>query len=70
LDSVSKAPYNSENDSLCDPFIRADALCTSGSAKLLVCCVGEKSTRGILSKKLEDDSINTKLQTKLKNLSS
>jgi magnesium-transporting ATPase (P-type) len=37
---------------------------------LLICCTGERSTRGVLSKKLEDDAVNTKLQQKLKNLGS
>jgi len=44
-----------------DPFVRADALVTNGNAKLLVCCTGEKSTRGVTQSKLEDDSVNTKL---------
>ena len=44
-----------------DPFVRADSLVTNGAAKLLICCTGERSTRGKTSKKLEDDSVNTKL---------
>ena len=50
--------------------MKADALVTEGTAKLLICCTGEKSSRGVINKKLEDDSVNTKLQTKLKNLGS
>ena len=56
---------------MADPFVRCDSLCTGGSAKLLVCCVGDKSTRGPgNAKKLEDDSENTRLQNILKNLGS
>jgi hypothetical protein len=67
LDFVTKGPYL-HDQSVNDPFVRADSLVTNGAAKILICCAGERSTRGVSSKKLEDDSINTPLQTKLKNL--
>jgi magnesium-transporting ATPase (P-type) len=70
LDYVSKCQRLNEENPIADPFVRADSLVTSGSAKLLVCCVGERSTRGKNSKKLEDDSVNTKLETTLRNLGS
>jgi len=69
LDFVTKGPYFNES-SLNDPFIRADSLVTNGTGKLLICCTGERSSRGKVARKLEDDSVNTRLQTKLKNLGS
>jgi Ca2+-transporting ATPase len=69
LDAYPKAPYRNER-STADPFVRADAMVTGGQATLLVCCTGERSTRGANSKKLEDDSVNTQLQQVLKNLTS
>ena len=35
-----------EGDDMCDPFVRADSFITNGHAKMVVCCTGEKSTRG------------------------
>jgi magnesium-transporting ATPase (P-type) len=68
LDHVSKKPYEPGYESNVSPFVKADSLTTRGQAKLLVCCTGEKSTRGARNEKLEDDSENTKLQNALKNL--
>ena len=50
-----------------DPFLLADCLLTRGQCKAVVCCVGKKSSRGDKQKKLETD-VDTRLQTKLKNL--
>jgi len=38
--------YNRGNDGLNDPFVRADSLVVSGNGKFIVCCTGNKSTRG------------------------
>lgn len=50
-----------------DPFLLADCLLTRGQCKAVVCCVGKNSSRGNKQKKLETD-VDTRLQTKLKNL--
>lgn len=50
-----------------DPFLLADCLLTRGQCKAVVCCVGKNSSRGDKQKKLETD-VDTKLQSKLKNL--
>lgn len=50
-----------------DPFLVADCLLTRGQCKAVVCCVGKNSSRGSKQKKLETD-VDTRLQTKLKNL--
>lgn len=67
-----KAPYDAEhessyNDNL-SPFIKADSLVTRGQGKLLVCCTGENSTRGVNTASIEDLNESTRLQDKLKNL--
>lgn len=69
LEYTAKGPYENEN-SQNDPFVRADAIVTNGNAKLLVCCTGERSSRGDQSNDVEDDNVNTNLQTILKNLGS
>jgi magnesium-transporting ATPase (P-type) len=45
----------------------ADTLITRGQCKALVCCVGARSSRGAISEKLDTD-IDTRLQSKMKNL--
>mgnify|MGYP002630932724 CR=1 FL=1 len=50
-----------------DPFLLAGCLLTRGQCKAVVCCVGKNSSRGDKQGKLETD-VDTKLQSKLKNL--
>jgi magnesium-transporting ATPase (P-type) len=41
-----------------DPFLRADSLITRGHCKAIVCCTGEKSTRGkVVVSKADDTSL-------------
>jgi magnesium-transporting ATPase (P-type) len=54
-------------DSYPDPFLLSETLIASGSGKAVVCCVGEKSRRGVVSPKL-DTTTKTPLQRKLENL--
>jgi Ca2+ transporting ATPase len=66
IQQKSKAAFSGRSG---DPFLKADSLVIRGSAKAVVCCVGENSTRGKFLPSM-DDQINqiTTLQTKLKNL--
>lgn len=50
-----------------DKFLKAGSIVKSGTGKVLVCCVGANSTRGISEKKLNLDK-DTALQVKLQNL--
>jgi len=51
-----------------DPFLLANSVVAKGTCKAVVCCVGERSSRGTHEDKLDTES-DTPLQTKLKNLS-
>jgi magnesium-transporting ATPase (P-type) len=72
-DSIHDGPPRSEKSAagapgaVQDPFLLAGCLLTRGQCKAVVCCVGKNSSRGDKQAKLETD-VDTKLQSKLKNL--
>jgi len=72
-DSINDGPTRSEKSAagapgaVQDPFLLAGCLLTRGQCKAVVCCVGKNSSRGDKQGKLETD-VDTKLQSKLKNL--
>jgi Ca2+-transporting ATPase len=67
IDEGTENDRRKTNKGVHDPFLYADSLVLKGTCKALVCCVGPVSTRGPKEDKINTD-IDTKLQTKLKNL--
>lgn len=51
----SRAMENEDGELEGDPFLTAGSLITRGQCKVVVCCVGAQSTRGIKDRKLDTD---------------
>jgi len=65
-DELPKEPVSSENiGSNPDPFLLQSALCQGGSAKALVCAVGDNTTQGRAGLSMNIENDQTPLQKKL-----